>query len=282
MMIVVDNASKDGSTCELKSSLIMDPTIKGMFEYEREEAEKGGSPEKETALSKHASSEAIVLIRSGENRGYSAGNNIGIRYALARGAQAVLIINPDARLIDPCALGKMTDVMFSDKCIFAVGPNVTDRDGGTQGPLREPSFIEECIYPLMNVAMRGLGKKPKGYLEPINSSEPFEVAKIPGCCLLLRSSFLRNGGLLDERVFLYCEESILAERIRASGGRILFLPQVFVSHLHGKGTRVHWEHFFRSRRYFLTEYKKYGRIKAGIVLTVHRVVRILLGQSSGY
>lgn len=39
----------------------------------------------------------IELVQNTKNRGYAGGNNNGIRYALARGAKYVAIINPDIK-----------------------------------------------------------------------------------------------------------------------------------------------------------------------------------------
>ena len=37
----------------------------------------------------------LTVLRSGENRGYAGGNNLGIRYALERGADYIWLLNND-------------------------------------------------------------------------------------------------------------------------------------------------------------------------------------------
>ena len=44
--------------------------------------------------------ENIILIRSDENDGFAAGNNIGIRYAIQNGADSLMLLNNDTE-IDP-------------------------------------------------------------------------------------------------------------------------------------------------------------------------------------
>lgn len=155
LIIVVDNGSVDNSVEKIKSWAIRNMksdaayTIKKnslyFTEYEKEVAEKGGIPELENELQKYPSDKKIVLIKNKENLGYSAGNNVGIRYAIKKNADAVLIINPDVRIRDPHALATMVETLFSRDDIFIVGPNVIDAEGNRQSPLKEPSFLKSAF-----------------------------------------------------------------------------------------------------------------------------------------
>jgi len=153
-MIVVDNGSFNGSVEKIKSWANGEIEIKSEYvrynpdkkpvhiiEYERNEAENGGIPEKEFEINNIPSDRKLVIIKNNENLGYSAGNNVGIRYAIKKMAEAVLIINPDVRIEDSTTLQKMVDVMFSCDSVYIVGPNIIDEQGNRQSPLREPSFF---------------------------------------------------------------------------------------------------------------------------------------------
>lgn len=74
-VIVVDNASGDGSADRIASAL-----------------------------------PGIVLIASPDNGGYAAGNNMGIRRALRDGADAVLVLNNDL-ILDPGCVAALTDAL---------------------------------------------------------------------------------------------------------------------------------------------------------------------------
>lgn len=267
-VIVVDNASSDGSVEKIKEWA--DGRIK-VIEYEKEIAEQGGVKALEEELQKLPNNKKIVLIKNNTNLGYSAGNNVGIRYAIKKGAEAIFIVNPDVRIDDPEAVRKMVDTMFSRADIFAVGPNIIDSEGNRQNPLREPTFIEECINPFLSAL-----KKPLDYLLPINSDKPFEVEKVSGSCLLIRTSFMKKIGLLDENVFLYCEEPILAAQVKENLGKIYFVSSAVIRHLHRKPSSLQMSQFFKSRLYYLKNYKKYNCFQRSAIKLTHRVIKTVI------
>ena len=57
---------------------------------------------------------------------------------------------------------------------------------------------------------------------------------VSGACLLVRRSAAEQVGLLDERYFMYCEDVDFCAALRASGHRILYTPDVVVTHLRGR------------------------------------------------
>lgn len=93
---------------------------------------------------------------------------------------------------------------------------------------------------------------------------------------MIKTSFLKEIGLLDEGVFLYCEESIIAEQVKNSKGSIFFIPEVIVKHLHKKSSSGHWKEFFKSREYYLAKYRKYNKLQIFIIILVHKVLSALL------
>ncbi|GAJ10895.1 unnamed protein product, partial [marine sediment metagenome] len=143
--------------------------------------------------------------------------------------------------------------------IVVVGPNVIDGDGNRQSPLKEPSFLEECTNPFIATIKKKLSNNLICHVESIKSDEPYKVKKVSGACLMIRTSFLKEIGLLDENVFLYCEEPILMYQVQKHKGTIIFLPFVTVKHLHHarKENIFQYKEFMKSRLYFLSRYKKY-------------------------
>lgn len=204
----------------------------------------------------------VYLITHHENRGYSAGNNIGIRLADSLGADAVLIANPDMRIEDPYYLSELTKQLFANEQNYVAASRIVGLDGEDQSPLREPGFWEELLWPRFYLS-RFI--KPVSYVLPIAGNQPVSVPKVSGCCLLLRMTYMKAAGYLDEGVFLYCEEPILAARVRKAGGHIVFVPSLTAVHAHIRSEKGNSSRrmllFMKSRRYYLERYSGYARLQ---------------------
>ena len=89
----------------------------------------------------------IELICSKENRGFSAGNNIGLRAAVKNGADWLLVINPDVELRDPHYISYVIEQLSQWPQAAVVGTNVLLPSGERQNPMREVTAIEEIFWP---------------------------------------------------------------------------------------------------------------------------------------
>jgi GT2 family glycosyltransferase len=202
---------------------------------------------------------AVYLIENAANRGYSAGNNTGIRLAHLLAADAILIANPDMRIEDPHYVRELSRHLFADRRNVIAASRIVDIAGSDQNPMREPEFLEELLWP-RHMLRRFLGKVT--YVLRVPQDTPTPVPKVSGCCLMLRLEFLRRTGNLDENVFLYSEEPILSAQARATGGRILYVPMVTAVHAHvpsEKGNRARrMLRSIESRQYYLAAYSGYS------------------------
>jgi GT2 family glycosyltransferase len=86
----------------------------------------------------------------------------------------------------------------------------------------------------------------RGFLEPDlgQYDEPAEVFAWCGAGVLLRSAYLEEAGLLDERFFMYYEDTDLAWRGRALGWRYRYVPSARMRHVHA-ATSVEGSPMFR-------------------------------------
>jgi GT2 family glycosyltransferase len=203
-----------------------------------------------------------IFVRNARNDGYSAGNNIGARLAVGLGCTAVLVVNPDVQIADPNYLATLWEEMRSVPGCLVGSSRVVNLQGSDEHPLREIGFWEDLLW------MRQYGPRktrPAPYVRPPYGTAPIEVEKLHGCCMLIRSSFLEKADFLDENVFLYCEEPILAARVRAAGGRLFVFPRMKAVHAHVASTKGNSSRrmllFIKSRLYFFKTYTAYGPIR---------------------
>lgn len=224
-----------------------------------------------------ASPHTCYLVLNDENRGYSAGNNVGAKLAIALNANAVLISNPDMRIDNPSYVSGLAVTLFSDSSFSVVSSRILGIDGEDQNPLREPKFFEEFAWPISAVRRRlGLGGN---YIIPVSGDVTITVPKVSGCCLMIRTEFLLESGLLDENVFLYCEEPILSSQVSRAGKKIVFNPALSAVHAHHaekKGNSSnHMLLFIKSRRYYLTHYSSYGAVKKILMLFSYYILQLI-------
>jgi len=165
------------------------------------------------------------VLRSGENRGYAGGANLGIGAALAAGADVVLLLNNDVRL-HPGASAAALDALATDERIAVVGPKVLARED----PSRLWLAWGDVTWGQSLVALRGAGE-PDGP----RFARARDADWIAGCAMWLRRSALDAIGPLDETFFAYHEEVDWCVRARGLGWRVVYAPDAVVTHT-GRGT----------------------------------------------
>lgn len=160
----------------------------------------------------------VELIRLEENRGFTGGYNVGIRRALALGADAVLVLNNDT-LADPALLGRLTDHLqppvgiVAPRIFYADDPQRIWADGfGVQ-----PFTLE----------MRG-GRR--GQIAIPRHEAPRSVAYVTGCAMLIDCRVLKAVGVFDEAFFAYYEDLDYCIRVRRAGWTILNVPEARLWH----------------------------------------------------
>jgi GT2 family glycosyltransferase len=161
----------------------------------------------------------VGFLQTGENTGYSGGNNRGIRKALDEGADFVFVLNPDT-IVDPGTIDSLVEAARSDERVAAVAPTIVRMDDPTKVWYGGGAFDP----------MRALGVHwpvPNG--RPIGS-EPRPVTFCSGCALLLRAEAIREVGPFEESYFLYVEDAELSVRLTDAGWRLLHDPRARVLH----------------------------------------------------
>src|SRR5574344_788209 len=96
-----------------------------------------------SAVEQLAAEQGCTFIAAKENRGYNAGNNIGLRYAAEKGYAYALIANPDMEFPQGDYIAKLVNVMESKPEVAVCGSNIIGMDNKRQNPWR---FSKWWIY----------------------------------------------------------------------------------------------------------------------------------------
>lgn len=192
----------------------------------------------------------LVLIQTGGNLGFSGGNNVGIRFALAQGAEYVWLLNNDT-VVAPEALAALVARAGADTSVGIVGSTL--RFYGEPDRLQAlggASFVPwRC-----RASPLGIGSR-YGDVSPAAQREiERKTAYVIGASMLVSRRFLETVGLLCEDYFLYYEE--LDWACRGQGKfKLAYAPDSHVFHkvgaAAGNGSLFSLGFMYRSRLRFM-------------------------------
>jgi GT2 family glycosyltransferase len=160
----------------------------------------------------------VRLIAQERRAGFGANHNTVIR---ATDSRYVYLLNEDTTSPD-WGFRKMVAFLDANPRMSALGPRLVYPDGSHQ-----PSAWR---FPSPAVAVLGLPTLGRLGVEQSRGTKPGAVDWLMGAALLLRRAALDDVGLFDEGFFLYSEETDLCLRLRRSGWRACYFPEVTVVH----------------------------------------------------
>lgn len=211
-IIVVDNGSNDGAPEQLKTDF-----------------------------------ESICVLRNDRNLGFGAAANQGFRDSEG---QHVLLINPDARLLEG-SLCRLKETLDDDPGAAIAAPTLVLDDGVLQESPRRFYKLSALLARRTPFGRTKAGQSALAEHAPsIPAGEgPANVDWVTGAAMLVRRAAMPAQGPFDERYFLYFEDVDLCRRMRATEHRVLFTPAARVAHRFGGASRAQlpwnpllWEH----------------------------------------
>jgi N-acetylglucosaminyl-diphospho-decaprenol L-rhamnosyltransferase len=192
-VIVVDNASSDGSIAMMQAEF----------------------PD-------------VTVIGNADNVGFTRANNQAIRRSTGR---YVLLLNPDTEVEDG-ALWTMLAYMDANPQVGAVGPQLFYSDGSVQSSRRrfpdlKTLFVESTILqrPFSSSAIL---RRYYVLDQPHDMTQ--DVDWVVGACIMVRRQVIEQVGVLDERFFMYSEETDWCLRMKQAGWCVVYLPLARVVH----------------------------------------------------
>ncbi len=207
----------------------------------------------------------VDVIRR-HNLGFAASNNVALR--LARG-RYVLLLNPDVDIHG--SLAELVATMDARPEIGLASVIQTDVDGRQQASIRRfPSASRSFGEALFSAGWPFSGGLQERVVNSSRYSRPGPVDWLVGAFLIARREAVEAVGPLDERFFLYSEETDWCYRFWQAGWRVEHLPNLTVTHHCGGGSSAALKPQLTHSKILFAR-KHYGRrrasaIRAGIAL----------------
>jgi len=233
-IIIVDNASSDGST----------EMIKRNFPY-------------------------VILIESKENLGFGRANNLGAKHA---NGKYLFLLNSDTILIENSIklLYDYFENNTNDK-LALIGCKLLDINKNPHISYGNfPTIKQELFeYGLSKIFKKYYLKNLSPSVSD-NSNRLREVDYLMGADLFFKKKIFEEIGGFDEDFFLYYEETEICYRLKAKGYQILWVPITSIIHYIGASgnqtnTFNYWIFEQLQKSKFLYYTKCYGKSRAYLV-----------------
>ena len=166
----------------------------------------------------------IRVIKSGQNRGFAGGNNLGI---LAAQGKYVFLINNDTFFKD-FKVQTLIDRIESSPMIGIVCPKI--RFAWNDNPIQYAGYTPLSKVTVRNRAI-GFGEDDHGQYD---TAHPTPYAH--GAAMLIRRDAIEKVGLMPECYFLYYEELDWSMMFSRAGYQIWYEPRCTIYHKESQST----------------------------------------------
>lgn len=219
------------------------------------------SPDNSYEILKNQLSHKHHVIQSGKNGGFAFGNNVGIDYALKRGADYVLLINNDTTV----------ESDFLEELIISIE---RDENYGLATGLMLNYYQQDTIW--FNGGVLDYNKF-YGYhlneghkLSIVQKENDFyeekEISFATGCLMLIKAEVFRKIGYLPEGYFMYYEDVDFCVMVKNNGYKIIYNSKSKIYHKVSASSgeeespfAIEWN--TRNRMKFYKKYKDLGSNK---------------------
>jgi GT2 family glycosyltransferase len=214
----------------------------------------------------------VELLRTGANLGYAGGNNAGIRRALERGADWVLLLNNDA-IAEPGLEEALARAIAERPDAGLLACKVVGEDGTVQyGGAKYRRWL-------------GYSGRAGPRAPDVHPGTLLDVDRADGAASAVSRAAADAVGLLDESLFLYVEDVDWSLRIRRAGFAVVYVSDAVVRHKGSaaSGGARSTTNLYYDTRNTIVVLEKHARLPPGLrALRRGVVVAAHAGQTIGH
>ena len=206
---------------------------------------------------------SVAILEQSANLGFAAGNNVGLRYALERNFDYLLLLNQDT-IVTSGYLEQLVGELEKNPRAAAVQPKLmlyplTDLVNSLGNVIHYLGFgytygNKTRIHDPRPSRRGGQSRKPTN-----------EINYCSGAACLLRASALKKAGLFDDQLFIYHEDLDLGWRFSLLGYRNLICPEAVVYHQYEFSRSIR-KYYYMERNRFIVLLKNYHWLTILVIL----------------
>lgn len=182
----------------------------------------------------------ITLFSFKKNVGYAKLVNKGIKAAKG---DKFLILNADIIILND-SVKKMVDFMDKNPKVGIIGPQLLTFSNQVQNSYFKFPTIGSILARRTFLGKIKWGEKKLNYfLEEIDNNNPKEVDWVQGSAMLVNKKAVDKVGLMDERYFMYFEDTDWCRSFWEKGYKVIYLPLAQMSHYYYRSSKK-WNSFF--------------------------------------
>jgi hypothetical protein len=183
----------------------------------------------------------VTFLKNGQNLGFAEGNNVGIRQALKKKADYVLILNNDTT-VDRNLLSELLRAAEKDRKIGIVAPKIYFAPGYEYHKARYKPSEQGKVFWYAGGAIdwqnvlcshRGVDEVNKRQYDKQTNTD-----YASGCALLVKRQIFEKIGLFDKRYFLYLEDVEFCQRAKKVGFKVVYVPKALLWHFNAGSSEV--------------------------------------------
>lgn len=221
------------------------------------------SDDDKTALTEIQKRVTIDYCFSIKNKGYSHGNNFGIKIAYDKGFDYICVINNDT-IVSPAFLNELLNVIETKKDVALVAPLIH-------------SYLNKSIW-----SSGGYYNKFRANYIMTNSQiqDISEAEFVNGCCFLFSRTLIDKIGYMDEDYFMYNEDADWCYKIGTIGLKNYVVPKSIIYHKvsvsSGACSPFQLYYLYKNRLLFIKKNKRgVARVYSYFINSAQIIVRML-------
>lgn len=176
----------------------------------------------------------LKLIISKNNLGYGGGINLGAKYS---DGKYIIPLNTDV-IPNNYSLSDMFDFMEKNDDIGIIAPKLFYPDGTIQNSCYRFYNILTPIFRRTGFSKTVIGKKENNYvlMNDFDHDSTIETDWVLGAAFMIKKSFLKDIGYMDERYFLYYEDMDICKTVKLNNKKVVYFDKATMTHYHQRAS----------------------------------------------